>query len=504
MSKLLGGETQILGTSVLPDVRGIRVLVIGEVILDRYIWGEVTRVSPEAPIPVLRVQRREERPGNAAFVAASLRALGSDVAALSVVGDDHNGRVLLEMLKREGIDTRWIWSDPSRPTIVKERMMGYVQSAMRGTQQLLRVDEERPEALNPELAEALLRHVKAEACNANGILISDINKGLLSSALITAIVQEGKEHDIPVIIDPRMGPGYSSYSGATVLTPNRHEAEVVIGASLGSRDSWKWAADKINRDLDLKACLITLDRDGVYLGVNGGAHVHLPTTPRDVNDVTGAGDVVLSVFGLHVIAGCGFSESALLANIAAGLEVGKVGAQIIERSELARAIKYAPRSWAKKIVTSSELVRRLDDDRGLGRKIVFTIRRFDLLHAEDIEFLSFARDQGDLLVVGLSSVENRTAVNGQYPTAYSETERAQILAALECVNYVIATDESVMESTIERLRPDVLVKDWALRGKLAADDRFVESYGGRIVVAPVPQDSSNPRMLPGIGSLQHA
>jgi len=141
------------------------------------------------------------------------------------------------------------------------------------------------------------------------------------------LFRRGKSIDIPVIIDPRMGPGYSSYSGATVLTPNRHEAEVVIGASLGSRDSWKWAADKINRDLDLKACLITLDRDGVYLGVNGGAHVHLPTTPRDVNDVTGAGDVVLSVFGLHVIAGCGFSESALLANIAAGLEVGKVGAQ---------------------------------------------------------------------------------------------------------------------------------------------------------------------------------
>ena len=333
----------------LPALKPLRVLVAGEVILDRYIWGDVSRISPEAPIPILRVQRREEKPGNAGFVMANLRALGADVSALSVVGADRNGSLLREIFADLGINTRSILIDPDRPTIVKDRMLGSVQAANRATQQLLRVDEEDPTPLKPARERELIARLKAELRNCDGVLISDIDKGMLTAPVLRALIDGGRARGIPVIIDPRRTDDFSIYRGATALTPNRHETEVATGMRLTDRGAWRKAAETLVRKLGLEACLITLDRDGMYLAERGGKDTYVSTAPREVYDVTGAGDVVLSVFGMFSIAGLGFSSAATIANLAASIEVTRIGTEVITREDLARALSPAHASYERKI-----------------------------------------------------------------------------------------------------------------------------------------------------------
>ena len=479
------------GRVELPSLKPLRVLVAGEVILDRYIMGDVARVSPEAPIPILQVNRIEERPGNAGFVMANLRALGARVSALSVVGADRNGELLREMFGDLGIDTRSVLVDPDRPTIVKERMLGSVQSANRATQQLLRVDREAPHSLSPAKERALTRHVERELERVDGVLISDINKGLLTPGLLRALIDGARRRKIPVIVDPRLSEDFSIYSGATALTPNRYETELATGTRLVDRAAWMRAADELMRRLKLDACLITLDREGMYLSERGGPHTYIATTPRAVYDVTGAGDVVLAVFGLFAIAGLSFASAAGLANLAAGIEVNRLGTEIISREDLARALSPGPESAQRKIVAVEELRPALDRHRGTGRRVVFTNGCFDLLHAGHVEMLSFARAQGDTLVVGVNSDRSVRLIKGDGRPVYPAVERALILAALEAVDYVVVFDETRAERIVRAVRPDVLVKGEDWRDKIVDGQIFVESYGGRVALAP---------LLPGYGT----
>ena len=475
----------------LPSLKPLRVLVAGEVILDRYIMGEVARVSPEAPIPILQVSRIEERPGNAGFVMANLRALGARVSALSVVGADRNGELLREMFDGLGIDTRSVLVDPDRPTIVKERMLGSVQSANRATQQLLRVDQEAPHALSPAKEHALTRHLERELARADGVLISDINKGVLTPGLLRALIDGARRRKIPVIVDPRVCEDFSIYKGATALTPNRYETEFATGARLIDRDAWMRAADELIRRLQLDACLVTLDRDGMYLSERRGPHTYIPTMPRAVYDVTGAGDVVLAVFGLFAIAGLSFASAARMANLAAGIEVSRLGTEIISREDLARALSPGPESAQRKIVSIEELRPALERQRSAGRRVVFTNGCFDLLHAGHVEMLSFARAQGDLLVVGVNSDRSVRLIKGNSRPIYPAAERALILAALEVVDHVVVFDQTRAERIIHAVRPDVLVKGEDWRDKTVDGQTFIESYGGRVALAP---------LLPGYGT----
>jgi D-beta-D-heptose 7-phosphate kinase/D-beta-D-heptose 1-phosphate adenosyltransferase len=469
----------------LPALKPLRVLVVGEVILDRYIWGDVARISPEAPIPILRVQRREEKPGNAGFVMANLRALGADVSALSVVGSDRNGSLLREICADLGIDTRGILIDPDRPTIVKDRMLGSVQAAHRATQQLLRVDEEDPTPLKPPRERELIARMKAEIRNCDGVLISDIDKGILTPPVLRALIDSGRARGIPVIVDPRRTDDFSIYRGATALTPNRHETEVATGIRLTDRGAWRKAAETLVRKLGLEACLITLDRDGMYLAERGGKDTYVSTVPREVYDVTGAGDVVLSVFGMFSIAGLGFSSAATIANLAASIEVTRIGTEVITREDLARALSPAHLSYERKIRSADELKAVLERERRAGRRIAFTNGCFDLLHAGHIQSLAFARAQADVLVVGLNSDRSVAQLKGNGRPIYPAAERARILAALEAVDYVVVFEETRAEKIIRAVKPDVLIKGEDWRGKEVDGQAFVESRGGRVALAPL-------------------
>jgi D-beta-D-heptose 7-phosphate kinase / D-beta-D-heptose 1-phosphate adenosyltransferase len=474
----------------LPLLKPLRVLVAGEVILDRYLWGDVSRISPEAPIPILRVERREEKPGNAGFVMANLRALGADVRALSVVGADRNGRMLREIFADLGIATRSVITDPDRPTIVKDRMLGSVQAAHRATQQLLRVDEEDPRPLRPARERELLRRLGQELARADGVLVSDINKGLLTPAVLRAIIDGARRRRIPVIVDPCLTEDFSVYRGATALTPNRYETELATGMRLIDRDAWRTAAEKLVKQLALDACLVTLDRDGMYLAERGGRDTYISTVPREVYDVTGAGDVVLSVFGLFAIAGIGYASAARIANLAASIEVSRLGTEVITRDDLARALSPSHDTHERKILSVDELDAALERERRAGKRIALTNGCFDLLHAGHIQVLTFARAQADLLVVAINSDRSVRALKGPRRPVQSAAERARILAALEAVDYVVVFDDTRAEKIVRRVRPDVLVKGADWRGKLVDGQKFVEARGGRVALAPLLEGHS--------------
>ena len=469
----------------MPDLKPVRILVAGELVLDRYLWGEVSRISPEAPIPVMRVTRREEKLGNAGFVMANLRALGAEVAALGLVGAERNGQRLREILDGLGVRTRSVLEDDGRPTIVKERMLGSVQSAHRATQQLLRVDEELTYALSPAREAALKARVARELKDADGVLISDLNKGVLTAGLLRELIDGARRRRIPVLVDPGRERDFTIYRGATAITPNRYETEVATGMKLVDRDAWRAAAQALVERLGLAACLITLDRDGMYLSEHGGADQYIPTTPREVYDVTGAGDVVLSTFGLFAATGLSFAAAATLANLAAGIEVGRLGTEVITRDDLERALSPDDGGYERKLVSDTELRLILDRERRAGRQVVFTNGCFDVLHAGHIQLLSFARAQGDILVVGLNSDRSVRALKGSGRPVYAAAERARILAALEAVSYVVVFDETRAERIIHKVRPDVLIKGEDWRGKVVDGQKFVEAYGGRVVLAPL-------------------
>ncbi len=475
----------LLSNLRLRELRPLRIAVAGELILDRYAWGEVERISPEAPIPVLRVHRREEKLGNAGFVMANLRALGALPMAISVIGNDRNGLIVREMLHNAGVDTSGLLVDGDRPTIVKERMLGSVQSADRAIQQLLRVDEEDPRPLDTARERLLKARIAMTLEQADAVLVSDINKGLLTHDILHTLIDYAHSRAIPVIIDPRRCDDYSIYRGATALTPNRHETELATGVKLTDGDAWRSAAELLIKKLGLQAFLITLDRQGMYLAECSGHNTYIPTMPRDVYDVTGAGDVVLTFFGLLAAARMDLPSAARIANLAAGIEVGRLGVELITMEDLSRALRPAHQSHEAKIVSHEELAAALERERRAGRKIVFSNGCFDVLHAGHLHSLGFARAQGDVLVVGINSDRSVSALKGPDRPINKADDRARLLAGLQIVDYVAIFDDTRAEEIIGRVRPDVLIKGEDYRGKQVDGQEFVESYGGRVVLAPL-------------------
>jgi D-beta-D-heptose 7-phosphate kinase/D-beta-D-heptose 1-phosphate adenosyltransferase len=260
---------------------------------------------------------------------------------------------------------------------------------------------------------------------------------------------------------------------------------MATGIKLTDRDAWRTAADSLVRKLGLRACLVTLDRDGMYLAERGGRGTFISTSPREVYDVTGAGDVVLAVFGLLSIAGLGFGSAAALANIAAGIEVGRLGTEIISRDDLARALAPAHDRIERKIVSVDELQALLEPKRRAGQQIVFTNGCFDLLHAGHLQLLSFARAQGDVLVVGINSDRAVRLIKGDQRPIYPATDRVRILAAMEMVDHVVVFDDPRAERIIREVRPDILVKGADWRGQPVDGQEFVEANGGQVRLAPL-------------------
>jgi len=315
-----------------------RILVVGDLILDKYVWGNAERISPEGPIPVLRVTSEESRPGGAGNVTAALATLDAVVTPCGVVGADEHGKLITARLARLSNDTGGIIASEERSTTVKTRYIGYVQSARRGIQHMLRVDNESTAPIAEHIEDALLAHIESALPEQNAVVLSDYDKGVLTERVLRSTITMASERGIPVIGDPKMGRSYSVYKGVTTLTPNRYEAELATGIAPRDAESARKAAEKILRTADLRHVVITLDRDGIYLAGylagEGDTGVLLPTRIREVFDVTGAGDMVVSVLALLLAVGAPMRDAAALANVAAGIEVAKIGAAPVSRAEI--------------------------------------------------------------------------------------------------------------------------------------------------------------------------
>jgi D-beta-D-heptose 7-phosphate kinase/D-beta-D-heptose 1-phosphate adenosyltransferase len=383
-----------------------------------------------------------------------------------------------------GVDTAGIFVDKSRPTIQKMRFLGHLQTAGKGIQQLLRVDYEKTHVISGEMETQLTAYLSKTIPACDVVLVSDMNKGLLSASFLKTIVTLCKKHKKIAIVDPKLMNDYSCYEGFTAMTPNRNETELATGIKITDSDSLRRAGEKLVAALSLEYCIITIDRDGMFLYHKSGSGKIIPTVPRAVFDVTGAGDMVLSIFGMVVGGGHSFEEAAPLANIAAGIEVGKIGATPVSKGEIVNELMSEKDQLSGKIKDIEVLVSILNEHRKKNDKIVFTNGCFDILHIGHIEYLKFARKQGDLLVIGLNTDRSVKSLKGPVRPFVSETERAKMLSALEDVTYVVLFDEQTPMNLIKAVRPDVLVKgeDWRNAGAVGRE--FVESYGGKVVYAP--------------------
>jgi D-beta-D-heptose 7-phosphate kinase/D-beta-D-heptose 1-phosphate adenosyltransferase len=451
--------------------------------LDRYVWGNVDRISPEAPIQVLSVTNEETKLGGAASVVNNLVVLGAKVSCAGVVGDDEPGVAFREMLGRIGLDDAGIVLCPGRKTTVKTRMIAHKQ-------QVLRVDHEETEPLPADTVEKVARFVEKRLRDTDIVIISDYGKGLITAELVARIGKSAGRAGVRVIADTAKQADFGKYRGLTAITPNRSESELATGLKIPSADAARPAAEKLLRQLDLEAVVMTLDREGIAVLERPDAFTHIPTRPRAVCDVTGAGDMVISVLAAVLAGGHGYVDAARLANVAAGIEVGRIGVQPITRDEITAAIRHEHALAADKVKTIGELVGILEEHRRRRERIVFTNGCFDVLHVGHARYLEFARGLGDVLVVGVNSDDGVRRLKGPTRPVSSESERTQLLAALADVSYVVVFDEDTPAKLIGKVRPDVLVKgeDWKDKGVVGSD--FVRSYGGQTVLAPVVKGRS--------------
>ncbi|MBC8356993.1 MAG: bifunctional heptose 7-phosphate kinase/heptose 1-phosphate adenyltransferase [Planctomycetes bacterium] len=477
------------------ELRGRHVLVLGDLILDRYTWGNAERVSPEAPVLVLRADEHELRPGGAASVAVLLRHLEAKVTLAGVVGDDAAGRSLLKILDDEQINRDLVRSIPDRPTTTKERFVG--RAANRHPHQILRVDQETREAINADtvsyIRDGILRHIAGH----RAVIISDYAKGVCTPGLLNAVIYFAHNCRIPVVVDPARISDYSRYRRASLVTPNRGEAELATGIRIETPEEALDAGRQLVEQASLGAAFITIDRDGI--AVIGGArsecsqHV-APSAGRDVYDITGAGDMVIAIAGLCQAAAWPLAETAELSNTAAGLEIEQLGIapvtwnQIVNRyADEAEGSTTATQRSAKhrrpivaddKILTISQLASRVTEYRASGNSIVFTNGCFDLLHVGHVTYLQQASELGDVLIVAINNDAGTTRLKGSSRPVISESDRAVMLASLACVDHVLIFGEETPHHLLECLRPDVLVKGGTTSEVVGRE--VVEAYGGRV------------------------
>ena len=454
-----------------------RILVVGDVMLDRYVWGTVERISPEAPIPILKVTDHTERPGGAGSVVVNLAYLGARVAFATALATDQAAEALRSQLTGYGVDLTAALPYPGKPTTVKTRYLARVQ-------QVLRVDEEDPSPLPNGVTDRLLRALRPRLKEADIVLVPDYSKGLLTPSFLQSLFRACRRMGTPVIVDPARGVAAPHYRGATAISPNRFEA-----AELAEWPEGPPAFDKIGRRLlrrlGLEACVITRDRDGMSLYRPGARPFHVAARAREVFDVTGAGDMVLSVLGFVLAGGGAWEDAMQIANVAGGLEVAKLGVVPLAREEILAELERPDHSAATKLRSREELASIVRNLKSQGRKVVFTNGCFDLITANHISLFRHCRSLGDCLIVATNSDASIRRLKGPSRPILTEVERVEILSAVHHVDYVTVFPEDTPRPLLSLLKPDILVKGGDYKSKEEVVGwEIVESYGGQVMRAP--------------------
>ena len=455
----------------MPRFDQAHVLVLGDIMLDRYWEGGTSRISPEAPVPVVKVEQIKDRPGGAGNVALNIAALGAGVGLSGFTGADEMADSLADMLGGAGVRCAFI-RVPGQPTITKLRVISRHQ-------QLIRLDFEEAQWSPTDTALVEGLHAQLDGCGA--LVLSDYGKGALSQP--APLIAAARSRGIPVLVDPK-GTDFARYRGATLLTPNLHEFEAVVGAC-ATEGELVARGQELMADLDLGALLVTRGEHGMTLLRPGAEELHLPARAREVFDVTGAGDTVIGVLAAAVAGGADLPRAVALANIAASIVVGKLGTAAVSAPELRRAVQQEQGS-ERGTVTLEQLQVSVADARSHGERLVFTNGCFDIIHAGHVSYLEQARQLGDRLIVAVNSDASVRRLKGKGRPINPQDRRMAVLAGLEAVDWVVCFPDDTPVPLLHALQPDILVKggDYQSKEDVVGWD-VVEAYGGRVRVMGV-------------------
>lgn len=473
---------------------GKSVLVVGDLMLDRYLWGEVSRISPEAPVPIVRLTRETENGGGAAHVALNLANLGICATLVGWVGTDAEGQQLQKLLKSSGVDTRGMHTLDTRPTITKTRIIG-------GHQQMLRMDREEACPIDNTILTMCLKWALEQLyqpLRPDVILLSDYGKGMLTENVCQTLIRAARKANIPVLVDPK-GLDYRKYRGATALTPNRRELAEAIPLQSMDLDPLLAAGETLRVELGIDLLAVTLSEQGIVSLETDKKPHRIPALAREVYDVSGAGDTVIATLAAGMAAGLARRDALHLANLAAGIVVAKVGTTPITRSELLEAFSDKEAlEQSNKICLVDMAQSRVATWQQRGDLVVFTNGCFDLLHAGHVTYLEKARKLGKHLVVGLNSDRSVRALKGSSRPVIQEADRARVLAAMASVDLVILFDEETPIDLICTLQPDILAKGADYKENQVVGAEKIKSWGGRVVLVPLVAGHSSSRIMKNI------
>ncbi len=454
----------------LDDIRGLRVLVFGDFMVDQYIDGNVKRISPEAPVPVLEVNSKQSKLGGAGNVVNNVISLGGIVRTIGYVGIDDAGKWLIKNLKNLRVDVSFMKQFKQVKTITKTRVVSKHQ-------QFLRYDEEVIKDIPPEYEQFIRQNIDLILNDVNVIIISDYNKGAIGESISQFIIDSARKLEIPVIVDPK-GKNYNKYKGATICTPNTNELSVVSGTILNSEESITMAGIELCKKINLQYLLLTRSEKGISLfKINENLKKDFPAVPKEIIDVTGAGDTVVSTVALLYAAGFSIADCCSIANVAASVVISKFGASTITLNELITAISS---NTNVKLIDKDVIQYIANSLRESGKKIVFTNGCFDLLHAGHLSSFNKARSFGDVLIVAVNSDASVKKIKGNLRPIISQDNRIALLCALECVDYVVLMEDNDPVNLIKSIKPDVSVKGIDWKNKYVPEKDVIESLGGKI------------------------
>jgi D-beta-D-heptose 7-phosphate kinase/D-beta-D-heptose 1-phosphate adenosyltransferase len=468
-----------------------RILCVGDVMLDHYVYGQVERVSPEAPIPILRVERETRTPGGAGNVLRNLQALGAQTCFVSVIGNDPPGRELNRLIAEPGNVEVHILVEAGRVTTLKTRYIA-------ANQQMLRADRESVAPLGAYVRADFLRLVEQAIGEHDIVIVSDYAKGVLSEGIAAAVIEAARAAGKPVVVDPK-GTNYNAYRGASVLKPNRRELALATRMPVGTEAEIVAAARALIAQGAFGAVLVSLGEDGMILVETSGAVHTLVAAAREVFDVSGAGDTVIATLAAGLAGGLNLIEAARLANIAAGIVVAKVGTAVTHARELREALADTE-DGQDKVRPLAAALEQIERWRARGLRVGFTNGCFDLLHPGHVALLAQARAACDRLVVGLNSDASIARLKGPSRPVQPEAARAAVLASLASVDLVVVFDEDTPLALIEAIRPEILVKgaDYRIEDVVGGD--IVQAYGGRIILAELMPGHSTTATIKRIGA----
>jgi D-beta-D-heptose 7-phosphate kinase/D-beta-D-heptose 1-phosphate adenosyltransferase len=475
----------------LAELARQHVLCVGDVMLDRFVYGDVARVSPEAPTVVLAATREETAPGGAANVALNLASLGARATLIGVVGSDEPGRALVALLEKHALIDARLVRDGGRPTTTKMRFVSEHYST-----HLLRTDWEDVRAVGPASADEVLTRAAAALPACGALVLSDYGKGVLTPTLIEELIAAAQRANKPVVVDPK-GNDYVVYRGATVITPNRGELARALNREVRTADEVAKGAAELCERAGVEALLVTRSEEGMTLAARGHDAVHIPAFPVKVRDVSGAGDTVVATVAAMLSMGADLEAAARAANAAGAVAVGKRGTATASFSEL-RSMLLPPalRAYEEKIALDPTLLdERLAEWRRAGLRIGFTNGCFDLLHPGHLKVLAEARAACDRLVVGLNSDASTRRLKGDGRPIQDELSRAQLLAALEAVDLVAIFAEDTPVELIRRVRPQVLVKGGDYTKEQVVGREIVEAAGGEVLIVETLPERSTTRLV---------